>query len=104
MQIQINTDHHIKASEKLTAPFMATITDKLRRFSDQITRVEVHFTDENGDKGGLNDKKCVLEARLEGRKPTVVTHHANSREHALDGAIDKLKSSLDTIIGRLNHH
>jgi ribosome-associated translation inhibitor RaiA len=104
MQIQFNTDHNLKASEEFTAPLIVSITDKLKRFRDQITRVEVYLSDENGNKGGLNDKKCVLEARLEGRSPTVVTHHANTHEQAFEGAIDKLKSSLDTIIGRLHNH
>lgn len=30
-----------------------------------ITRIEVHFGDENGEKFGKNDKRCLLEARLQ---------------------------------------
>ena len=105
MQIQFNADHHLTAGEKVTAPLSALITEGLSRFSDQITRVEVHLTDENGKKGGENDKRCVLEARLEGMKSVVVTSHANTHEQAVEAAIHKMKSSLDTITGRLgNHH
>ena len=104
MQIQFNTDHHTTASEKLTAPLSDLITEGLSRFSNRITRVEVHFTDENGNKGGENDKRCVLEVRLEGMKPVVVTNHASTYEQAIEGAIHKMKSLLNTITGRLSNH
>ena len=72
MQIQFNTDHHITAGEKLTTSLSDLITEGLNRFSDHITKVEVHLTDVNGNKGGENDKRCVLEARLEGKKPVAL--------------------------------
>lgn len=34
-----------------------------------ISRVEVHLSDEDGKKGGQNDKRCMMEARLDGRQP-----------------------------------
>ena len=71
------------------------------RFSDRITRIEVHLSDQNGDKSGQEDKRCMLEARLEGRQPTVVTHEAASLEEAVDGAADKLKRSLESTLERL---
>ena len=66
--------------------------------------MEVHLSDENGDKQGLNDKRCVIEARLSGMKPIAVTNHANTHEQAVGGAVDKLKTSLDAILGRLRNH
>ncbi|MBK5284839.1 MAG: HPF/RaiA family ribosome-associated protein [Bacteroidia bacterium] len=102
MKIQFNTGHSITASEKLRAPLEAMITDALSRFSSQITRLEVHLSDEDGDKNGENDKRCMIEARLEGMKPIAVTNHANTHEEAVEGAIVKLKTSLDTILGRLS--
>jgi len=68
------------------------------------TRLEVHLSDENGHKDALNDKRCVVEARLEGVKPIAVTNIANNHEQAVEGAIDKLKSTLETKFGRLNNH
>jgi hypothetical protein len=70
MQVQVNTDHHIKGDEALATSVRATVESALRRSSDYITRVEVHLSDENGDKRGQNDKRCVMEARLEGRQPS----------------------------------
>ncbi len=104
MKILFNTDNNIIVSKELRTPFISLISEELSRFSHQITRVEVHLSDENGDKEGLNDKRCTIEARLEGMKPIAVTNHANTHEQAVEGAIDKLKTSLDTIIGRLRNH
>jgi len=104
MTIQFNTDSNVTLSEEHRAPLIGLISEELSRFSNQITRVEVHLSDENGDKEGLNDKRCMIEARLAGMKPIAVTNHANTHEQAVGGAVDKLKTSLDTILGRLRHH
>lgn len=104
MTIQFNTDQNISGKEKVSAPLIALISEGLSRFSHQITRVEVHLSDENGNKDGLNDKRCMLEARLEGMQPVSVTNNSNSRDQAVSGAIDKLKTSLDTVLGRLRNH
>ena len=104
MIIQFNTDNNINGSERLSEYFTTTLTDSLSRFSNQITRLEVHLTDENSSKEGQNDKRCLLEARVEGLQPIAVTNHGNDIEQAVKGAVDKLKSSLDTAIGRLKSH
>ena len=76
MQIQIHTDHHIEGHEAFTAWAAGEIKDALVHHQDQITRVEAHMSDQNGHKGGLDDKRCVLEARLAGRQPMAATHAA----------------------------
>jgi ribosomal subunit interface protein len=100
MNIQINTGHNIQGNEALIAKFSSTIKSALIRMSDHITKVEVHLKDEDGNKKGKNDKRCMIEAHLEGRQPIVVTEHANDLNQALDGAIDKLKSMIESIRGR----
>jgi ribosome-associated translation inhibitor RaiA len=104
MTIQFNTDSNVKVSEKQRDPLISLISEELSRFSNQITRVEVHLTDENGDKKGLNDKRCMIEARLSGMNPVAVTNHANTYEQAVEGAVVKLKTSLNNILGRLGNH
>ena len=42
-----------------------------------------------------------MEARLEGRQPTAVTHQAATLHEAVDGAADKLAASLESTLGRL---
>ncbi len=104
MIIQFNTDNNINSSEILRKPLINLISEELSRFDKHITRVEVHLSDEDGNKDGLNDKRCMLEARIEGRQPIAVINHADNHEQAMSGAIDKLKTSLDTIVGRLRNH
>jgi len=100
MQIQINTDRNIEGHEALADHVSAVVETALNRVSDHITRVEVHLSDENADKGGANDKRCMLEARLEGRKPIAVTHQAATLEQAVDGAADKLVRLIESTLGR----
>ncbi len=100
MQIQINTDHHIEGHEALVAWANGEIKNALVHHSDQITRVEVHLSDENGHKSGTNDKRCVMEARLQGRQPMAVTHHAANVHQAVTGASSKLNRMIESALGR----
>ncbi|MCJ7553377.1 MAG: HPF/RaiA family ribosome-associated protein [Ignavibacteriaceae bacterium] len=104
MKIQFNTDNNIKVSNELRVSLTSLISNELSRFNDHITRLEVHLSDEDGHKDGQNDKRCMIEARLEGMQPIAVTNHADSHELAVTGAVDKLKSSIDTIEGRLRNY
>ncbi len=101
MQIQTNTDSNIAGSEGLAAQAKTIVEGALARFSDQITRVEIHLSDENGSGFGVEDKRCMMEARREGRQPIAVTHQAATVEQAMDGAADKLKRSIESTLGRL---
>jgi ribosome-associated translation inhibitor RaiA len=104
MTIQLNSDNNLTLHEAFRAQLNTLLSEELNRFSGHITRLEVHFSDENGHKEGQNDKLCKLEARLEGMKPIVVSNQGNSHELAIKGAINKLKTSLDSTLGRLNNH
>ena len=104
MTIQINSDNNITGTEGLSSFVESTVAETLKRFDNYITRVEVHLNDENGNKSGINDKRCMLEARLEGMQPVAVTAHGNTIQEALKSALNKLKSSLDTTLGRLQKH
>ncbi len=102
MQVQINTDHNIEGREELGAHLSGIVKGALSRCSDHITRVEVHLTDENGRKSGRDDKRCVMEARLESRPPVAVTHHAATLHQAVSGAADKLTALIESTRGRLH--
>lgn len=104
MKIQINTDNHIDGSAALSAHISATVEQALQRFSEQLTRVEVHLSDENGDKNGQHDQLCMLEARIKGRQPVAVTEFAATQEQAVHGAAQKMVHLLDSTLGRLNAH
>jgi ribosome-associated translation inhibitor RaiA len=100
MQVQVNTDHNIEGQKVLDADVSGAVGNALSRFSDHITRVEVHLSDENGDKSGQDDKRCVMEARLEGRQPIAVTHHAQTMEQAVNGAAGKLHRMIESALER----
>lgn len=101
MQVQINTDRNIENQEALATQVSGVVESALSRFSDSITRVEVHLSDENSDKkGGNANMRCVMEARLEGRQPVAVTHQASTLDQAVDGAADKLTSMIESTVGQ----
>ena len=105
MQIQINTDHNIEGDEQLAAQVKGVVADALSLFSEHITRVEVHLSDQHGDKPGMDQMRCMMEARLEGRQPAAVTNDAASLDEAVDGAAEKLKRLLESSLGkRYDHH
>jgi hypothetical protein len=101
MQIQVNAGHHIEAHQALVARVSAAVASALDRISGHITRIEVHLSDENGDKSGQKDHRCTLEARLEGRQPVAVTHHAATVDQSVDGAAGKLLRLIDSQLGRV---
>ncbi len=102
MQIQINTDHNIAGHEALASHVSGLVENALNHVSDHITRVEVHLSDENSNKGGENEKRCVMEARLEGRQPVAVTHQATTVEQSVEGAVHKLSRLIESTLGRLH--
>ena len=101
MQVQMNTGHNIEVHQTLAAEISGVVESALSRFSDHITRVEVHLSDENSDKkGGTDDMRCMMEARLEGRQPITATHQAATLDQAVDGAADKLARLIEHTLGR----
>jgi ribosome-associated translation inhibitor RaiA len=104
MKIQFNTDKNTKGTEEMSEHFIAQVERDLNRFKDHISRVEIHLSDEDGHKDGPNAKRCLLEARIEGRQPIAVSDHSDSYNQAMNGALEKLVSSLDTIMGKLSNH
>ncbi len=105
MKIQINTDKTINPGKTNQDLLIARVAKELDRYKTHIMDIEIHLSDQNGSKKGWDDIQCLMEARLEGRPPVVVTNQANSFESAVSGAIDKLKASLETVLGRMqNHH
>jgi ribosome-associated translation inhibitor RaiA len=101
MQIQINTDRNIEGHEALAAQVRGVVESALSRISEHITRVEVHLSDESSHKSSQNDKRCMMEARLEGQQPIAVTHQAATLDQAVSGAAGKLTRLIESTLGRL---
>lgn len=101
MQIQVNCDNHIESSIRLEEWVRTTVESTLERYDEDLTRVEVHIRDENGDKSGPNDMRCQMEARPKGHQPISVTHKADTLDQAVDGAAVKLDHALEHLFGKL---
>jgi ribosome-associated translation inhibitor RaiA len=101
MQVLVNSDHHITASESVAQRVQGIVHDALDRFGGRITRVEVHLNDVNGAKLGDHDKRCLMEARVSGLKPIAVSHQAPTLLEAIDAAADKLERAVDRTLGRV---
>ncbi|WP_342660234.1 hypothetical protein Rruber_04906 [Rhodococcus ruber] len=104
MQIQLNKDSHIQIDDDIADRLESELASAVERFADRITRLEIHLSDENAGKFGTTDKRCLLEARIAGQQPIVVTHNAGSVKEAFDGAVHRLRSLLDSKLGRSSDH
>jgi hypothetical protein len=83
MQVQIQTDHNIEGHETLADQVRGVVEDALSEFSDRITSVDVHLSNQNSDHQDGNDSmRCMIEARLEGRQPIAVTDQAATLDDA----------------------
>jgi ribosome-associated translation inhibitor RaiA len=104
MTIQFNTDRTIESDERNQDYFTTLIAEELDRYASHITRVEAHLTDQNGKKDGINDIRCLLEARIEGRQPIAVSDQAATLEKAVSGAIEKLRHALETKLSKMEDY
>jgi ribosome-associated translation inhibitor RaiA len=102
MQIQVSTDHNVEGREAFIEHVKSVVEDRVGRFHDRVTRVEVHATDENGAKTSADDKRCVMEARPQGHQAVAVTHHAGTVHDAVAGAAHKLERLLETTFGKVD--
>ncbi|WP_137227194.1 HPF/RaiA family ribosome-associated protein [Shewanella sp. MEBiC00475] len=101
MQIQINTDKNISGQDSLAKHVEDGLRSDLNRFSDQITRIEVHLSDENSSaKSGNKDKRCLLEVRLAGERPIATSEHAATLGDAITFATEQMIKLLDTELGK----
>ncbi|MAY84501.1 MAG: hypothetical protein CMP59_10250 [Flavobacteriales bacterium] len=101
MTIQINTDKNIEGSQNMEAYFTERLEEGLKHFSELITRLEVHVSDQNADKEGADDIQVRIEARVRGKEPVLVEARAGNQEAALSAAIDKIQGLMRKIKGKL---
>ncbi|HSR42129.1 MAG TPA: HPF/RaiA family ribosome-associated protein [Longimicrobiales bacterium] len=100
MQVQVNSDGNIEGGDRLVQEVKEMVSRSLERFGNRITRVEVHLSDINAEKGG-RDTRCVMEARVSGLDPVAVDELAEDVQGALRGAVGKLRRALDSRLGKL---
>lgn len=103
MKVQLNTDNNIQGDQALSSHVDSVIEGTLGRFRSQISRIEVHLSDLNAGKTGAGDKRCIMEARLDGRPPVVASDDADTVGASINGAATKLQRLLDSSLGKLAH-
>ena len=100
MHIQINAPHRT-LPDSFVAHVENRLNEALAPHAKRLSRLEVHFQDLNGQKGGI-DKRCLLEARPRGLDPVAAEDLGEAFEGAFRGALEKLQRVLERRFGRLS--
>ncbi len=101
MFVQINTDNQILSDAEANDRLEQRVREKLARFEQRLTHVEVHVSDLNAHKGGGADKRVTLEARPNGHQPVAVHAEAKRIDDAVSTAATKAVRALDHLFGKL---
>jgi ribosome-associated translation inhibitor RaiA len=103
MKVQVNTSNDVGNKDALERWASDYLNERLGRFDQDISSIEVQLTDENhAVKGGGVDKRCMMEARVNGRAPVAVTNYAPDQNLAFRGAADKLANAIEHALGKLD--
>lgn len=103
MKVQVNTDNHIEGSDRLETFINEKMNHALKNYTDRITRVEMHLSNQHGEKSGVKDIQCRVEVRPIGLHPVVVTAHNVNLDLAINQAIEKMKAALTSDFGKLKN-
>lgn len=104
MQFQFNSDHTVMGTANVAERIEAMVREKLARFDERLTRVEVHVRDVNGAKHGADDKECMIEARPRGGKPIGVHGKSDKVDDAARKAANTLAQRLERLFGKEARH
>lgn len=103
MKVQVNASNDVHNKEALESWAAEYLNERLARFTQDLTSIEVQLTDENhATKGGAAEKRCMLEGRMAGRAPVAVTAFGADQNLAFRAATEKLEHALDHAIGKLD--
>jgi Sigma 54 modulation protein / S30EA ribosomal protein len=101
MLIEVRTDGNIDGGEQFSDRVKAELRTALHRYGDRIRRIDVHLSDAVGNKTSHDDKCCMIEARLDGREPIVVTHQESSMDQAISHALQQDALVFDFALGAM---
>ncbi|WP_439538383.1 HPF/RaiA family ribosome-associated protein [Sphingomonas sp.] len=100
MDFQFNSDNRIEGSDVMAEQAEARARERLTRFEGRLTRVEVHVRDIDGTTNGAEGVEAAIEARPAGAQPVAVTDRGAKPEAAINGALKKLVTRLDSDFGK----
>jgi ribosome-associated translation inhibitor RaiA len=100
--IQIYADNQVESDAERNLRLEEQIRQRLARFEDRITDIEVHVSDVNNSKGGHTDMRATLEARVNGLPPVAVAEDGTNFDRAVIGAAKKVVRALDHQLGKID--
>jgi hypothetical protein len=100
MQVQINIHGDKDVAPEVRAEIKEMLRERLARFGDLLTRLEVHIGRNEGLHAGMDAYLCGIEARAAGKRPIKVHHGARRPDLAAEGAVVRLVTALERRVAR----
>lgn len=103
MRVQFNNDNTTSFDPEFRADTESRIRERLSRFADRLTRIEVHLRDIDGPSTETSRGiEATLEARPASGRPLAATDRARRAGEAVNGALGKIVARLDSTFGKLD--
>jgi ribosome-associated translation inhibitor RaiA len=100
MLVQVNFGD-VQHSQAIVSWTEERLRSQLGHLTEKLTRVEVHLRDDNSSaKASRDDKRCVMEARIAGRRPLAVNHSGDDLYQVIGEAAGKLSRAVKADIER----
>jgi len=100
MKILVNSDSPIAMDARRAKYIVGEASELLDRFSDRLTRVDIHIEDVDRGKTGKVDKRCFVEVRPTRMKPVVASAQTKDLETSVNQAMRKIVRALNTTLGK----
>jgi len=95
MQVRVDVDEHIDGSEELMTRVEGVVEGTLERYTERLTRVDVHLSQLTTHKHGERDMVCRMEAFASSvLKPISVDHQGMTMTEAIHAASAKLERAV----------
>ena len=104
MQFQFNSDSSVMGTDDVAERIEAQVREKLTRFEERLTRLEVHVHNEHHHTHGNDDKGCTIDARPRGGTPIGVPEHGSSVAAAARKAARAMAPRLTRLFGKEAKH
>lgn len=100
MRVQINIHGDKDVSPEVRAEIEEMLRNKLERFGDLFTRLELHIARNESEHARMDVYLCGIEGRAAGKKPIKVHHGARRPDLAAEGAVVKLITATERRVAR----
>lgn len=95
MKVQINIHGDKDVAAETRAEIDEMLRDKLRRFGDLFTCLELHIARNQDVNARMDVYQCGVEARAAGKPPIKEHHGARRHDLAAEGAVVKLIAAME---------